>query len=298
MSQEKSRKILFRATTSEAHTIKSLFDSVYYYLKHEGCLILDKGGIFLDGMDQEKKISCKVCLLSKNFTTYTFRWDQTKQVILDLYNLNRLLKQIKKKDKLKLIIYEDDPNFLYIHIISKDSDKQAHLASRIPIQEALQIRTIFPKGYGFPITLPATEFQRVCRGMTGINNHVLITSEEQRHIRFYCNGDDLLEREGVFGNEDSDDEVYEEEKVDVYKQTFSTAYISRIGKLATGLKSVRVFLRDKNGKSEESLPIRFNLNVGCVGEIDIFIKSIEQLQKEELLQEQQEDECEEDCLEI
>lgn len=289
IDDHKSKSINFKAVTSEAHTIKALFDAVYFYLKQDGILILSEEGIHLDGMDPEEKVSCRIRLHSHNFSPYLYRHkEDQRRVNIDLVNLNRLLKPIKKKDTIGFTIRTDDMDSLSIKITSKESAKGTHMTSRIPIRNAVPSKIVYPDGYGPPIILPAAEFQRVCRGMTGINNYVTISSNSQSQIRFYCNGDNLLEREGVFGNDNSDDDE-EKSEVEEYNQVFSTAYISRIGKLASGLKNIRVYIRDTEGKVDPELPIRFSLAAGGIGELDFFLKSREQIVREENQNEEKSD---------
>ena len=92
-------------------------------------------------------------------------------------------------------------------------------------------------------------------------------------INFYCNAGDVYSKEVAFGDIDNDSD--DEDNVNFYDYSFDTEQMCRLVKVAGLSNRIQVYTHDK-------LPLFFKTRVGTLGTLGIYIKSNEQLEKEEL----------------
>jgi len=271
MSETES-KVIFKAKTVDGYTVKLLIETLQYYLKKGGCFTFNENGIFMSTMDPNKRVLPVLELLKENFSSYHCK--RSISFNTNLIHMHKMLKQVKKKDGLIITL---EGNEMVMKVIS-GNNKQSYSASKITIQEIQLLGVVIPTGYTQMINIPSSSFQKTCRGMNNINKEVMeISCPKPNTIKFLCDGDGIMSREGVFGPpEDSDDELdlSDEEKFVPYKQTFNTQYITRLTKLAALSDSVKVFIKN-------DLPIQFKMNVGSLGTICVFVKSREQIAEAE-----------------
>ena len=96
---------------------------------------------------------------------------------------------------------------------------------------------------------------------------------KKNYITFYCNAGDVYSREVAFGEIDDDSDSDDED--DTYEYSFDTEQMCRLVKVAGLSNRIQVYTHDK-------LPLFFKTRVGTLGTLGIYIKSNEQLEKEEL----------------
>ena len=98
-----------------------------------------------------------------------------------------------------------------------------------------------------------------------IGNMVEVSAKKYS-IDFSCSATGVYGRTVSFGNTDDeeDDEI-------IYKEDFNTETLSRISKLAVLSTNIQIF----PGK-----PLYFKSNIGNLGEINIYIKSKDQIEKD------------------
>jgi proliferating cell nuclear antigen PCNA len=273
--------IIFKAKTHCAYTIKILAELLQNNIK-TACFEIDLDGIKLCMMDHHRKILIQVLLESENFTFYKFVPKEKLFLGINLNHFHRMLKSIKKKDSMQLFINDDNPNDLGIKVIPKENNRIT--TSYVTIQEIQTIDIDIPDGYGKPIIVSSSEYQKMCKDMAHIGSTMNVVAKNF-HIKFLCNAGGVMKRNVEFGEtEDSDDED-ENSKGSEYNQDFDTEQLSRITKMA-GL-STNLHIYPKNGK-----PLLFKSSIGNLGKISIYIKSKDLIQNENsFIESEDEDEC-------
>jgi proliferating cell nuclear antigen PCNA len=259
---------LFRAKTQEGFTFKALSEFLQYNIK-TACFKIDNSGISLCMMDTQCKILIDSKLHSNKFSIYKYTSEEPLFVGLTLSHFYKMLKSLKKKDALMLFIKKDNPSVLYIQNIPKDNNRRT--VSTIKIQTIQNLDIELPTGYGQPIIVNSSEYPKMCKE---INIGTIINVISQRYfIKFKCNADGIFATEtslGDFSNNDDDsDEEYEEE-YEEFSEEFNIDQLTRIVKISK-LGTVLQIYHKKN------LPIKFTTNVGTIGEISVYIKSINQI---------------------
>jgi len=261
--------IIFKAKTHCAYTIKILAELLQNNIK-TACFEIDESGIKLSMMDHHGTILIQLSLESENFTLYKFKLKEKKFLGINLNHFHRMLKSIKKKDSMQLFIDNDKPNDLGIKVIPKENNRIT--TSFVKIQEKQNISIEVPTGYGKPIIVPSTEYQKMCKGMAHIGKTIHVTAKDF-HIKFVCNAGGIMERHVDFGEMgDSDDEDEDDTTVE-YKDDFDTEQLSRITKMAGLANNMQIYPKRKK-------PLLFKSAVGSLGKISIYIKSKEQIEKD------------------
>jgi proliferating cell nuclear antigen PCNA len=271
--------LIFKAKTHCAYTIKILAELLQNNIK-TACFEIDESGIKLCMMDHHRTILIKVSLESENFTLYKFKCKDKLFLGINLNHFHKMLKSIKKKDSMQLFINDDAPNDLGIKVIPKENNRIT--TSFVTIQEIQTIDIDIPEGYGKPIIVPSSEYQKMCKDMTHIGSMINVVARNF-HIKFRCNAGGVMKRHVEFGEMgDSDDEEEKDNNIIEYNQDFDTEQLSRITKMA-GL-STNMQIYPKKGK-----PLLFKSSIGSLGKISIYIKSKDLIEKENNILESDDD---------
>jgi proliferating cell nuclear antigen PCNA len=220
--------------------------------------------------DHHRKTLVDLNLLSENFVLYKFKNNEKFCMGLNLNHFHKMLKSVKKKDSLQLSIHSDNMNELCIKTIPKENTRIT--TSGIKIQSIQNLDIDIPVGYGKPVIVPSTEFQKMCKDLSSIGSTNIKVIAKVSHIEFIADADGILKRKVVFGeNEETtecDDENYE------YQATFATDQLARITKISGLSSTMQIFPASKN------LPLLFRSNIGSLGKISIYIKSKELVEQE------------------
>lgn len=263
--------VKFKCKTGEAYQIKVLAELLTNNLK-TGCFEVCGDGIVLRMFDHPRKTLVDLRLLGENFSLYKFRFAEKFCMGLNLNHFHRMLKSIKKKDSLQLFIDTDNPNELGIRTIPKENTRIT--TSGIKIQEIQNLDIDIPTGYGKPVIVPSSEFQKMCKDLSSIGSVNINVRARDFHIEFIADADGILKRKVTFGeNEDSDDDS-EDGKSPEYYATFTTDQLSRITKVAGLSNTMQIF------PANSKLPLLFRSSVGSLGKISIYVKSQELVDEE------------------
>jgi proliferating cell nuclear antigen PCNA len=271
--------VIFKAKTHCAYTIKILAELLQNNIK-TACFEIDESGVKLCMMDHHRTILIQVSLESENFTLYKFKCKDKLFLGINLNHFHKMLKSIKKKDSMQLFINDNAPNDLGIKVIPKENNRIT--TSFVTIQEIQTIDIDIPEGYGKPIIVPSSEYQKMCKDMAHIGSMINVVARNF-HIKFRCNAGGVMKRHVEFGEMgDSDDEEEKDNNIIEYNQDFDTEQLSRITKMA-GL-STNMQIYPKKGK-----PLLFKSSIGSLGKISIYIKSKDLIEKENNILESDDD---------
>jgi proliferating cell nuclear antigen PCNA len=261
---------VFKAETSDAYHIKVLAEILANNIK-TGYFDITNDGIYLRMMDNPRHTLIDLFLDSKSFTVYKFKSSENIHAGLNMSHFHKMLKSIKKKDTIQLIIEENDLTQLKIRTIPKETNASIS-SSYIKIQDTQNLDIDLPENHNRPIIILSSEFQKMCKNTLNMSNIVQVDVKNS-HIKFTCDAEGVMKRTVEFGgieSEDSDDENTE----DYYSQRFTSEHLSRITKISGLASTIQIF--------PSLTDLLFSSNVGELGKISIYIKSKEQIEKEEL----------------
>lgn len=253
------------AKTLEGHVVKTLAELLQNNIKN-GCYVIDKNGIYFRMTDSNKRILIDLELKNENFSIYRFNGDVLFMGI-NQSHLYKMLKSVKKKDSVEFIIDDERPNDLGINIIPKEKNRVT--TSYIKLQNIQNLDIDVPEGYGKPIIVSSSDYQKMCKDMSKIGSAISVSSK-QYSIKFKCNSCGVYSREEIFGETDHDD------KHSPYKneQEFDTEQLCRIAKIAGLSHNMQIY-------QDPELPLLFRTSVGTLGKISIYVKSKVQIEEDE-----------------
>jgi len=264
--------VKFKCKTGEAYQVKVLAELLTNNLK-TGCFEVSNDGISLRMFDNPRKTLVDLRLLGENFSLYKFRGGEKFCMGLNLNHFHKMLKSIKKKDSLQLFVQADNPTELGIKTIPKENTRIT--TSGIKIQSIQNLDIDIPTGYGKPVIVPSSEFQKMCKDLSSIGSVNINVRAKDFHIEFIADADGILKRKVTFGeNEDTDDDDTDDGNTSEYFATFSTDQLSRITKLAGLSNTMQIF------PANSKLPLLFRTSVGSLGKISIYVKSQELVDEE------------------
>ena len=262
---------IFKAKSQNAYLVKILAELLQNNIK-TACFAIDKNGIKLCQMDAHGTILINVCLESEHFSIYKFKPKERLYIGLNLNHFHKMLRSIKKKDSVELYIKGDEPDDLGIKVIPRENNRIT--TSFIKIQKHQTLEISIPTGYGKPIIVPSSDYQKMCKDMTHIGKIINIVAKNY-HIQFKCNTGGILKRYVEFGemDDDSDGDSDNDEKSEEYDQTFTTEQLSKITKIAGLGGNMQIYA--KPGK-----PLLFKSPIGSLGKISLYLKSKEDIEKD------------------
>lgn len=263
--------IIYKAKTHCAYIFKILAELLHNNLK-TACFNVDETGIRLCMINNHKTVLINFTLESDNFTLYKFKSKNSMPIGINLSHFHQMLKSIKKKDSIKLFINDLSPNDLGIQVIPRENNRKT--TSFIKIQTLQTLDIDIPVGYGKPIIVPSSDFQKMIKEMKIADTITVIA--KNFHITFKSNAGGIFKRQSEFGETgDSDDEDENEDDGDTeeYCKEFDTEHLSRITKISGLGTTMQVYAKD-------GLPLLFKSSVGTLGKISIYIKSHDLMDKE------------------
>lgn len=262
---------IFKCKTSEAYSIKILSELLTNNIK-TGYFAIDNSGINLRIMDHPQLTLIDLTLVSENFASYKFQSnDKDKLCIgLNLNHFHKILKSIKKKDSLQMNINSDISDELQIKTIPKENTRTTTSYIKILNIQVLDIEV--PTGYGRPIIVNSSEFQKMCKDICSIGSNNIKVVSKNFYIEFIADVDSIIKRSVSFGETEDDDDG-EKKESDVIESTFSTDQLQRIMKISGLNTKLHIY-------TGRDLPILFRSNVGNLGTISVYLKSKEMIRKE------------------
>jgi len=251
-------EFIFRAKTKEAFVIKILGELLYNSIRFAPFHINEKG-IFLLQTDGKTEQMIDICLFKENFSIYKCAKPFTFSV--NSTHFYKMLKHIKKKDGITLFIKEADE--LTLGITVEQSDENNKVTTYIRITPARPDDIDRPEGYENPIIMSSKEFQKM-KNLQNISKIITVTSKLD-YIKFFVDGGTLFSRELVIGNEHDEENKH---ITRLFKQTFNTSHISSLTKCAGQSGNVQIFVH-------EDLGMKIKMKAGNLGDITVYIKSME-----------------------
>ena len=199
---------IFYAETQYGHTVKVLTEVYYGCLTNEAFYRLETTGIRSICSDNRFTTLLNLDLPRGNFDKYICKQDIS--IAINLKHLQKLLKNIKKKDSITLFIKKSVPNKLGIKIVpiilTKKADKSE--TSFINIREVTLSGIAIPTGYHFPKVIASTDYQKMCKKMAVVPGKIInITIQQDNFISFFCDGD-IISSDVTLGTKDPNISFY------------------------------------------------------------------------------------------
>ena len=254
---------LFEATTDDAYSVKVLIETLLNSIK-TAHIAIDDAGIHMCTMDTHRTVLFSVLLRAADFKKFYIDESHIGRKIYIGINMNHLytvMKHVKKKEIMSLFIEMDQsPPKLGIRVINKQASRTT--TSHIIIQNVQELEIEVPEITADGIPIRSVDFQKTVKDMSVIGSSLVI-SANSTGLKFASNKSGIIQRVVDFAVTNKNDTEYSEE--------FTTEQILNVSKI-TGLGAeMRIY---------PDTPIRIWSTVGNIGEVDLYIKTMAEINSE------------------
>lgn len=168
----------------QAGVIRMLFETLKDVL-NEIVLIVDETGIMLSQMNFSKSLLVHIRLNPKNFEL--FKCNSASHLGINLNNFYMYLKLAENTDTVTLFQRKRDDSNLEMTLENSVKNKIIHSKVKL-LSMAMEISGVPSMRFNAIIRMPTSDFQSICKKLSGISETLLIESENNR-IKFTSSGD-------------------------------------------------------------------------------------------------------------
>lgn len=311
MAANTTRGKIFYAEAVKGYTLKVMIDSLSAAMPRT-TFCLTKDGFFHRNMDEAHHVLFDIAFPRENFRPYVCRKEVAFSV--NLIHLQKLVRNVKKKDSIVMFLTKKDPDQLILAIrpnasglghnsrietngitITRIKEEVQHLAlpELYVNEDEEEIQT-----YDYPMVIDAADFQKM-KKMANVGKIVKVEMQASNYISFYCDNGKLYNSKLEFGeilddpyasssDEESDVSTEEEENEEEYTSSdeedikgwyeadFHMNIFSLLMKFP-GLCSQMKFYAPQ----VKRYPLKIAMQAGNLGTIIVYIKDTAQIAYEQ-----------------
>jgi proliferating cell nuclear antigen len=260
-----AQNYLFYGYTVEAYVFKNLIEVLQNNLK-DVCFVFTRDGIYLDAVDDLNQICVDLKMSAQKFE----QWHcvRTVNVGINLQQLYKIIKSIKKKDVLTLYITHDKPTQLSIKKAPSSGAKNPDV-SHLTIQSLQMMETSHPSDYTKPHCINTADFQKAIKEMAALSKTINIRGNETL-LTLSFSIDGLYGKQVELDQEPTEEELLEGEIAYEFDEAYVSKTLSQFIKLSGLNGKMRVF-------AEGGSPLKLDIDVGSLGTLSVLIKSRSQM---------------------
>lgn len=256
-----SRNIL-ELQSVQSSNLRILFEVLKDVLISDINLIFSDEGIKIVELDGSKVCLIHLTLEKKAFEVYNC--DRRIVVGINSTNFYKIIKTAHNSDTISFFIRENDQTSL--HVRMENSDKNRLFESTIRLLDVdFNTQAIPEVGFQSVITLPSTDFQKICKDMNslGIGNKVEIKSIGQQLIFSYKG--DFSEQKIVLGK--SGNTVFDRDSAEIIQGIFNLKFLLLFTKATSLSNTVSIYLKN-------DYPLILEYSVGVLGTLKFVLSNI------------------------
>jgi len=257
---------IWHCTSADAYELKILSELLSNNIKIAN-FILNKKGLFLTMTDHHKYISIDMSLDHDKFSRWELNIPENENLYvgINMGQLFKMLKSIKKKDSVDLFITKENPMELSIRVTPKDGARNT--VSTIKIQNTQHLKIDLPSNYKKSILLSSSGYQKSMKDLADVNTSKVKITAKKFYMCMEVNAGEIMKKKAEFGIESKSDPIE-------YEQTFSFEHLTKISKIAGLNTNMQIYY------NTNSIPLCFKSMIKNLGNISIYIKSDEQIEKD------------------
>jgi len=243
--------------TVQASAFRILIEALKEILT-DANLEFDETGMKIMAMDSSHTVLVHLKLTANNFELYKCK--SKISIGVNMINLFKLIKTMGNSDILTLYLEEDNQSVLGIHI--ENSEKNTITKYKLNLMDLHQDNIqIPPPTFSSVITMPSTDFQKICRDMHNLSEELEIKSLGNQLI-FSCNGD-FASQETLIGETNSGMSYIQNDSPDeIVQGIFNLKYLVLFGKCTNLCNSIELYLKN-------DYPLIIKYSVASLGEIKL-----------------------------
>lgn len=163
--------LLFDIKTTNAYVFKNLIEALKDILT-ESTIMIRKDGMYIVDVDTSLTLLVKLELDGSKFEEYTV--NEEIDIGIEVLTFYRILKHLTQNDSLSLSMDDSERSKLIVRI--DNTKRQCVRTHRMTLSDLdYEQKNPKPIEYDTIITIPALEFQHICKNMKENSNKVVIT---------------------------------------------------------------------------------------------------------------------------
>ncbi len=281
---------LFRAEARKGFVIKSTFDILAQRLIWAK-MSFTKKGIMMRIDDTDNTVLFDMSYPRDYFASY--RCERDFSVSIPVSQVQKLLRNVKKKDGIVIRISNNDHRKLHFEIKSETSrsvPRRERINVDIVVGEIGTVVDLPDGGYNYPMVIESSEYQKI-KKFSSVNVRIIsLRMQSNNFIEFRGQSEkifsDSLEYGAIIDNpEDVDDDednfnTGDDDIPGLYQEEFAMAAFSMLIK-AAALGQTMAFYRPKR----KGFPLLVKLKPGEFAYFDIYLKDKAQIEFEKMVKE-------------
>ncbi len=243
--------------TVQTNAFKTLCEALKEILTDTN-IIFSTDGIKIIAMDPSHTVLVHLKLEKSSFEEYNC--DEKVVVGISMLNFFKLIKTMTNNDTLTLFIEKNDENKLGIRI--ENGEKNSITTYKLNLMDLNEDNiTIPPAAFESIITLPSTDFQKICRDMSNLSDTIEIKSVGQQLV-FGCNGN-FASQETVIGQTSSGlSFVKTADSTDIIQGYYNLKHLVLFTKCTNLCNQIEIYMKN-------NFPIVIKFSVGSLGSLKL-----------------------------
>lgn len=242
--------------TVQASSIKTLIEALKELLT-DTCIEFDETGLKIIAMDSSHIVLVHLKLEASKFEYY--HCPNKISIGVNMLNLHKLIKTINSTDTLTFFMDNIDINHLGIKI--ENSEKNTKTIYKLNLLDLDNPNiSIDPTEFNSVISLPSSDFQKICRDMNNVSELVEIKNISNQLI-FSCKGDFCCQETILSDNETNN---ISQQNQDIVQGIFKLNYLVLFTKCTNLCNTIEIYLKN-------DYPLIVKYMVASLGEIKLCI---------------------------
>jgi proliferating cell nuclear antigen len=244
--------------TVQSVAFKTLIESLKELLT-DTCIEINDQGLKIVAVDQTRIVLVHLHLEAHKFEHF---YCPCKIVIgVNMLNLHKLIKTINSSDTLTLFMDRNDMNHLGIRI--ENGEKNSKTIYKLNLLDLDRENIVIdPAEFSSVITMPSTDFQKICRDMYNVADFVEIKNVGTQLV-FGCRGEFCLQETVLNDNENGINNIVNSSAPgEIVQGVFNLKYLVLFTKCTNLCSTVELYL-----KNDYALIIKYA--VASLGEIKL-----------------------------
>lgn len=248
-----SSKYILEIKTVQASAFKTLIEALKELLT-DTCIEFDSSGIKISTLDTYRIVLVHLKLEASEFEY--FHCASPICIGVNMLNFHKIIKTINSNDTLTFFMDEADANHLNIRIESGEKNTKTNYKLNL-LDLDNPHNSINSTVFNSLITLPSTDFQKICRDMHNLSDLVEIKNINKQLI-FTCKGDFCQQETVLFDSSDGNDAS--KNTTEIVQGVFKLKYLVHFTKCTNLSNTVEIYLKN-------DYPLIVKYAVASLGEI-------------------------------
>lgn len=247
---------ILEVRTVQSGAFKTLVEAAKELLT-DTCIEFDESGMKIVAMDTSHIVLVHLKLEASKFEY--FQCKQKTVIGVNMINFHKLIKTLSSNDTLTL--YIDEVNYNQLGIKCENTEKNTRTTFKLNLLDLDNPKiTVNPAEFNSVITLPSSDFQKICRDCHNISDLVEIRNINNQLI-FSCKGD-FCTQETILSENDGMSTLGTRKSGDIVQGVFSLKYLVLFTKCTNLSSSVEIYLKN-------DYPLIVKFMVASLGELKL-----------------------------